>query len=46
MEIVDINMLSYDETYGNGKIIDSWKPELKWRAIEANNQLYKFVCSR
>ena len=46
MEIVDINMLSYDEMYGNGKKIDSWKPELKWRAIEANNYLYKFVCNR
>lgn len=46
MEIVDLNMLSYDETYGNGKLIDNWKPELKWRAIEANNHLYKFLCNR
>lgn len=46
LEIVDINMLSYDEADGNGRIIDSWKPELKWRAIEANNLLYKFVGNR
>jgi hypothetical protein len=46
LEIVDINILSYEEADGNGRIIDSWKPELKWRAIEANNLLYKFVCNR
>lgn len=42
--IVDKNMMSYDEADGKGRMIDSWKPESNWRAIEANNLLYKFVC--
>jgi hypothetical protein len=44
LEIVDINMKSYDEVDGNGRMIDSWKPELKWKAIDANNLRYKFIC--
>ena len=44
LEMVDTNMMSYDEADGKGRMIDSWKPELKWKAIDANNLLYKFIC--
>ena len=44
LEMLDTNMMSYDETFGNGRLIDSWKHELKWKVIDADNLLYKFIC--
>ena len=46
LEMLDTNMMSYDETFGNGRLIDSWKSELKWRVIDADNLLYKFICTQ
>jgi len=44
LEMVDTNMMAYEEVDGKGRMIDSWKPELKWKTIDANNLLYKFIC--
>lgn len=46
LEMMDKNMMSYDEANGNGRMIDNWVPELKWKAIDANNLLYKFICTQ
>lgn len=45
-ELMDKNMMAYDEVDGKGRMIDSWKPESNWKAIEANSILYKLICSK